>query len=564
MSHSPVNRARNADLLVFAVNGFMIATWMSRLPDVKSMMGLTPGQLGIILLSISVGALIGLPIAGRLLHRMGSVSVVRLGAAIALPGMITAALGVTEDWPLPTVMLGLALVGFGSGIWDVAQNLEGTIIEQALGRSIMPWFHAAFSGGTVAGALATVLMIRLQIPLLGHVLVMAVLVGACVAWGTRQFMPATAPDDSGPAHEQPAAQHRSAWTEPRTLLIGVMVFAAAFTEGTANDWMAVAFVDGHGVTTSQGVLALAVFLVFMTAGRIAGTKVLDRHGRVPVLRVLFGCALVGSLVVVFGGTALAYLGAAIWGLGASLGFPVGMSAAADEPRRAALRLSVVATIGYGAFLAGPAVIGFVGDYVGVLRALTIVSVVSALAFLVIPAARPLPDAKAPANRDIEGARPSEAPTRQYPGRTAPPQNGSPSFPGPSAVATSCGIRPMPKSAARSTSAASRQFTSARMRPRSCSSARYREIASGGLGPSVEIGGVIVWRRAISSGSLRMASSSGMTFSRRVANRWSTVVRLSMTVPCPAFSGREATSAISALSCSRAAAKKSATLSGKWR
>jgi MFS family permease len=384
-----VNRARNGDLLVFAVNGFMIATWMSRLPDVKSMMGLTPGQLGIVLLSISVGALIGLPIAGRLLHRMGSVSVVRLGAAIALPGMISAAVGVTEDWPLPMVMVGLALVGFGTGIWDVAQNLEGTIIEQSLGRSIMPWFHASFSGGTVVGALVTVLMIRLQVPFLAHILIMAVLVGACVAWGTGQFMLAARPVDPELSLEQPARRLRSAWTEPRTLLIGVMVFAAAFTEGTANDWMAVAFGDGHDVTTSMGVLALAVFLVFMTAGRIGGTKVLDRHGRVPVLRVLFGCALVGSLMVVFGGTALAYAGAAVWGLGASLGFPVGMSAAADEPQRAALRLSVVATIGYGAFLAGPAVIGFVGDYVGVLRALSIVSVVSALAFMVIPAAQPL-------------------------------------------------------------------------------------------------------------------------------------------------------------------------------
>jgi predicted MFS family arabinose efflux permease len=386
-----VRRARNGDLLVFAFNGFMLATWMSRLPQVKSIMGLSPGQLGIMLLAISIGALTGLPIAGRLLHWMGSVQVVRLGTGLALPGMVLAAVGVTLGWPLPLAMVGLVLVGFGSGIWDVAQNLEGTVIEQALGRSIMPWFHASFSAGTVAGALVAFAMIRLDVPLLPHVIGMAVLGAIVVAWGTQRFMPGVAPHEDSPAQDARRGGQQSAWTEPRTLLIGVMVLAAAFTEGTANDWMAVAFVDGHGVSAAQGVLALTVFLVFMTAGRIAGTSVLDRHGRVPVLRALFGCALVGSLLVVYGSTPLAYLGAAVWGVGASLGFPVGMSAAADDPSRAALRLSVVATIGYGAFLAGPAVVGFIGDHVGVLRALTVVGLVSALALLVVPAARPLSD-----------------------------------------------------------------------------------------------------------------------------------------------------------------------------
>ena len=125
-----------------------------------------------------------------------------------------------------------------------------------------------------------------------------------------------------------------AWLEPRTLLIGVVVFAAAFTEGTANDWIGVALSDGYGLPRWAGVLGFAVFLTAMTAGRLLGTRVLDRRGRVPVLRVLFVAAVVGCLLVVFGGPALAFVGAAVWGVGASLGFPVGMSAAADEPLRA--------------------------------------------------------------------------------------------------------------------------------------------------------------------------------------------------------------------------------------
>lgn len=125
----------------------------------------------------------------------------------------------------------------------------------------------------------------------------------------------------------------------------------------------------------------------MTVGRILGTALLDRYGRVTVLRVLFTAAIVGCLLVVFGGTVLAFIGAAVWGVGASLGFPVGMSAAADDPARAPMRLSVVSTIGYTAFLAGPPLLGFLGDHLGILHALLVVGAVSLAALLVIPVAR---------------------------------------------------------------------------------------------------------------------------------------------------------------------------------
>ena len=107
----------------------------------------------------------------------------------------------------------------------------------------------------------------------------------------------------------------------------------------------------------------------------------------PVLRVLFASAIVGCLLVVFGNTWLAFIGCAIWGVGASLGFPVGMSAAADDPERAAMRLSVVATIGYTAFLAGPPLLGFLGDHFGILNALLAVGAISALAILIVPVAK---------------------------------------------------------------------------------------------------------------------------------------------------------------------------------
>lgn len=387
-------RARNGDLLVFAVNGFMFASWMSRVPDVRELLDLTPGTLGILLLAISAGALLGLPTAGAIAHRLGAVATVRLGAGVALPGLALSALAVQVHAPLWAVMAGLFLVGLGNGVWDVAQNLQGTVVERALDKAIMPWFHAAFSGGTVLAALIGAGLTAASVPLILHLGVVAALGFVALWWGTTTFLPDL--DITGDT-ETPGATPRSAasaWTEPRTLLIGVMVLAAAFTEGTANDWLAVAFVDGHGTTNALGVIGLAVFLIFMTAGRILGTPLLDRYGRVAVLRLMFSAAIVGCGLVVFGNPVLAFVGAAIWGVGASLGFPVGMSAAADDPARAPMRLSVVSTIGYTAFLAGPPLLGLLGDHVGVLRALLVVGAVSLLALLVIPAARP----EQPANR----------------------------------------------------------------------------------------------------------------------------------------------------------------------
>ena len=381
-----VASARNGDLVVFAVNGFALASWMSRIPDIKQFLHLTPGTLSLLLLAVSAGSLIGLPLAGRGAHTYGATFTVRLGLALAMPGEALAAIavqfGASPWWVVP----GLLLVGLGNGVWDVSQNLEGTRIETSLGKAIMPWFHAAFSGGTVVAALIGAGLTALKVPIVVHIGVVVVLVAVAVLWGTAQYLPTRGEEAGEDGVAKPVV--RSAWLEPRTLLIGVIVLAAAFAEGTANDWMAVAFVDGHKLSNALGVVAFAVFLVFMTAGRILGTGLLDRYGRVTVLRILFGMAIVGCLLVVFGPTWLAFVGAAIWGVGASLGFPVGMSAAADDPARAPMRLSVVATIGYTAFLVGPPFLGFLGDHVGVLRALIVVGAISLIAILIVPAAKP--------------------------------------------------------------------------------------------------------------------------------------------------------------------------------
>ena len=379
--------ARNGNLATFATSGFLFASWLSRIPDVKQLLDIGTGTLSFLLLALACGSLVGLPITGRVADKIGTKNTARIGAAAGIVGLLITCFSITFSQDLVVPIVALVLVGFGIGMWDVAQNLEGTIIEQKLGKAIMPWFHAAFSGGTLLGALIGSQATRLQIPLSIHLIVIAVITALVLLWGTNKFIAAEVVEHKNAEGQK--IKQKSAWTEPRTLLIGVMVLAAAFTEGTANDWIAVAFVDGHGTTATQGVFGLSAFLLFMTAGRVLGSMALNKFGRVLVLRVLFAAALIGSLLFVFGGPVGAYFGAAIWGLGASLGFPVGMSAASDDPKRAAARISVVSTIGYCAFLAGPPLVGFLGEEVGILMALLAVGAISALAFILVPVAKPL-------------------------------------------------------------------------------------------------------------------------------------------------------------------------------
>ena len=372
--------ARNAVGLSFFLNGLVFSSWVSRIPEVRSSFDLTNGELGLVLLAIALGSVLALPTAGAAINALGTVRIVRLGAGAATLGMAAAAIGLGHV--LPLTVAGLFVYGLGIGVWDVAMNVEGAEVERGLRRTIMPRFHAGFSGGTVVGALLGALLIELHVPAFVH-LVGVVLLAIVVVWRTSpSFLPVAE------RHEETAASAARAWLEPRTLLIGVMVLALAMTEGTANDWLAVALVDGHGVSHAVGVAGFAVFVLAMTVGRFAGTGLIDRFGRVAVLWATMALAGAGVLLIVLAeNPVLVVAGIVLWGVGASLGFPVGMSAAADDPVRAAARVSVVSTIGYAAFLVGPPLLGFVGDEVGTLNALLVVAVLLVPAALVVPAAR---------------------------------------------------------------------------------------------------------------------------------------------------------------------------------
>ena len=378
-----VLRARTAVAMSFSVSGVAFASFMSRTPGVRDALGLSSAQLGLLVLCLSGGSIVGLPLSGWIVHRLGSARAVLTASLTVAAGLVPLAAGVHVG------VVGPAAVGFvliGIGIWDVAMNVEGADVERRLGRPLMPRLHAAFSLGTVAGAGVGAASAAAGVPLAVQVLAVAALVPTSMGIAVRFFLGAL-----GKAAQESSGSSGAlvAWCEPRTLLIGLLVLGFAFTEGSANDWIAVAMVDGYGTSESVGAMGFGLFVSAMTAGRLIGGSAVQRFGRVAALRTSVITATIGLLLVLLGGsTAWALAGASLWGLGASLGFPVGMGAAADDPLKAAVRLSVVCSIGYSAFLAGPPLIGLVAESAGILRALLVVLGALALGLLTSGAARP--------------------------------------------------------------------------------------------------------------------------------------------------------------------------------
>lgn len=397
--------AAAAVFVVFVLNGFNFATWASRIPAVRDALGLSATDIGVLLLIGSIGSLLALPLSGLVVQQLGTRRTVVTFACANTAGLLVAAAGVATD-RLILVGGGLVLFGIGTGVWDASMNLEGAAVEQRLGRAIMPRFHAGFSVGTVAGAGIGALAAYLHATVLAHLATVLGLSLLGVLYAVRRFLPEhgddhlAEPDGGVPASAAVPvagigrARHAfGAWLEPRTLLIGLVVLAAALTEGSANDWVGLAVVDGFRQPNAVGALVFGLFVTAMTGMRVLGTGLLDRYGRIAVLRLCAVLSIVGLLTFgLVSSLPLALVGVALWGTGAALGFPVGMSAASDDPHLAAARVSVVSTIGYTAFLAGPPLLGLLASQVGYRHALLAIAAPVVIGLLVLPAAAPLPTA----------------------------------------------------------------------------------------------------------------------------------------------------------------------------
>ncbi|MFT4211147.1 MAG: MFS transporter [Microbacterium sp.] len=384
---------RTAIFAIFMASGLSIATWTSRVPAIKLALGVDNTGVGILLLIGGIASIVGLSVSSIVLARIGARRGMLVTMLLFAVGLVTIGIGTDVAASVPIVLAGLVMWGFGNGCLDVMMNVEGAAIEAQSSRTILPLFHAFFSFGTVLGAGLGVVLIALGMNVLAHAGIVAVVIAvtAVAAVANVPARAATLDEDAGASGwRERVAVALSAWREPRTYALGVVMLGMSFAEGGANDWLALGVVEGHGAPQEMGALGLTIFSVSMTVVRIFGGALVDRFGRVAVLRVLAVTAVAGLLLFILAPTTpLVFVGAALWGIGASLGFPLGMSAAGDDPARAAARVSAAATIGYIAFLAGPPALGLISEYIGLLNTLYVIVALIAASGFFSGAAKPL-------------------------------------------------------------------------------------------------------------------------------------------------------------------------------
>ncbi|WP_229848176.1 MFS transporter [Kitasatospora griseola] len=368
--------ARLALTAFFAVDGFLFAAWVVRIPDVRAQVAASHSALGLALLCISAGAVATMALVGRLCLRFGSrpVTVAALGVfslAVALPAHTHSVLA------LGAVLL---LFGAGYGAANVAMNSAAVDLVAELRRPVMPSFHAGYSlGGLLGAAVGGLLAGRLSA---SWALASAAALGLAVtaAAGTALLRaPAARPRPvNSPA--EPAGSRLSRHTRLLVVLLGLTALCTAYGEGALADWATLHLTDDVHASTAMAAAGYAAFAFAMTAGRLSGTWLSERLGQTRV--VLFGglAACAGMAAAALApSVAVALAGFVLVGLGLANVFPLAIAraGAAAGPQGVA----TASTLGYAGMLIGPPAIGFLADALSLPAALLTVAATSALAGL---------------------------------------------------------------------------------------------------------------------------------------------------------------------------------------
>ena len=399
--------ALRATCVVYVCLGFGTSAWLSRLPDVRDDLGLTPATIGTMLLIASLGSLLTLPTSGPIVTKIGARASGRIGVAIWALGIVCAGVGALNV-SIPLATVGLVLLAAGNGLWGATMNIEAGLVQAAVRRTVVPVIQAMYAVGMLGGALLGALAAQLGLPLGAHLFGLAALellaCGTAVGFYlTKEEVAALAPaqdkGDGGEASSNKAkGLTRVAWREKQTVLIALMVMSAGLMEGAANDWLNLSMVDGYGYSTAAASAAFAFFLLMMTIVRFASPRLEARLGSPMLLRITFTGAVVGLLLVAFAPHHLfAVAGIALWGIGSALGFPLGISALSVDPVMTPARVSVLSTVNYGAALIGPPLLGLIADHIGYHRALAFVALPVLLAIVL---AGQVPDRRGTKRTDL--------------------------------------------------------------------------------------------------------------------------------------------------------------------
>ncbi|MDX6665073.1 MAG: hypothetical protein QOG68_1279 [Solirubrobacteraceae bacterium] len=384
--------ARAAITVVFFVNGALFASWASRIPALSDRAGASTGLLGLALLAPAVGAVVTMPIVGRLLRGRSSRVFVRLGlisltVTVVLPSLAT---------DVPSLAVALVLVGVTNSMLDIAMNAHGIAVERRSGRPILSSLHAAFSFGGFAGAGVGAAATALHVSPTPHLIAAALLFGLP---GLAAVRPLLRGDSDPDAHSPQLGRTR---LPARLALLGAVCFFCLLAEGGASDWSAKLVATDLGGSAALGAVAYAVFSAGMGAGRLVADGLWARWGAVGLLRRSGLLAAIGFAAALLVGTApAAVVGFLALGLGLSGVVPTLFRAGADQPGVATGgALSLVSSLGYLGFMAGPPLIGGLAELTS-LRAATGLLALSGVLVVALASAAAPPASRAQTTRGCE-------------------------------------------------------------------------------------------------------------------------------------------------------------------
>lgn len=332
----------------------MYANWTARLPEIELFYDLSHAQLGTILLTVAIGSVVAMPLAGYLNNKFGSQRMTIIGGlclcALA-PFMVLL--------PDLRVLYGAAfLIGASGGTLDVSMNGQAVEVERNWSKSIMSSFHATFSIGMVLGAGAGALAAKLNISLFHHVLGAAVLGGLFLIIASKFLI-----DDYAATQADEESDAGFIFPTTAILPVAIIAFCGMTGEGSLIDWSALYMNEVVGASTSISALAFGTFGGAMTIGRLLGDRYIDKYGSRKIL--LSGSVLSFSglvLAILFPSQLLTFVGFFVVGLGLSNIVPIAYSLAGNTPEvKPAVGIAMATTIGYSGFFIGPPIIGYLAD-----------------------------------------------------------------------------------------------------------------------------------------------------------------------------------------------------------
>lgn len=387
MAPTPLIRARVAVSVLFVINGFGLSTWLPRLAEIQTDLGLGDAQLGLVLAAGAAGGLLVGPLGGYLVAHSSSARVsiwCYLLIAPALP-----LIGIAPNgWVLGAVLLWLGAL---DAVMDGAMNAHGLRVQQRYGRSVINSFHGFWSLGTVAGAVVGTVALALGLPIAWMMAGVAAASVLALALTARWLLPGRDPvshdaDENALAEATATVDPGSVQTAGygrvltrATALLGLFTLLAVIIEDIPARWSSIYLTDIGAPAALVGI-GFTAFTIAMTIGRFVGDPLVNRFTELVVVRVSMvaaGLALAAALLI---GTPWAYITACVViGLGVATLFPAAMHAATQIPGvRPAMGVATVGWLARGGFVLAPIAVGAIAERYGIAWGLTVPILAAAL------------------------------------------------------------------------------------------------------------------------------------------------------------------------------------------